>query len=186
MGQQKVNEAAPEHPRRSELTWLNHALRPAFPSRQKSPESTFNPKVAGSIPDRPIASSQDNQRAARTVGVQACRRTCSSLQSAAARLADGVRCCDPGIRVGGRDRPPGRRIRLHVCDELGEPLAGLGQRLLSRLTEVVRQLVAIIPVPMRTWETTSDHFRLMLSATTPVGTSNTSAMTPCATPISTS
>jgi hypothetical protein len=50
----------------------------------------------------------------------------------------------------------------------------------------VTRPVAIIAVPMRTWETTSDHFRLMVSAMTPAGTSNTSAMTACAPPISTS
>ena len=42
----------------------------------------------------------------------------------------------------------------------------------------VTRPVAIIAVPMRTWETTSDHFRLIVSATTPAGISSVSAITP--------
>jgi hypothetical protein len=57
MGQQKVNNAVPEHPKLSELIWLNGTLRPAFPSHHKRLASTFNPKVAGSIPARPITNS---------------------------------------------------------------------------------------------------------------------------------
>jgi hypothetical protein len=56
-GQQKVNNAAPEHPRTSELIWLNRLFRPACPSHHKSLASTFNPKAAGSIPARPITNS---------------------------------------------------------------------------------------------------------------------------------
>jgi hypothetical protein len=50
----------------------------------------------------------------------------------------------------------------------------------------VTRPVFIIAVPMSAWETTSDHFRLRVSATTPAGTSNTSATSDCATPTSTS
>jgi hypothetical protein len=39
---------------------------------------------------------------------------------------------------------------------------------------------------MSACETTNDHFRLKVSATTPAGISNTSAINPCAAPISTS
>ena len=46
--------------------------------------------------------------------------------------------------------------------------------------------VAIIAVPMSRWERTSAHFRLIVSATTPAGISNTSAVAACAAPISTS
>jgi len=37
VGQQKVNKAAPEHPRKPEPIWPNDVPRPAFPSRQKMP-----------------------------------------------------------------------------------------------------------------------------------------------------
>src|SRR5512133_799689 len=57
MGQQNVNKAAPEHPRTCELIWLNGAFRPACPSRHKSLAPTFNSKVTGSIPVRPIIKS---------------------------------------------------------------------------------------------------------------------------------
>jgi hypothetical protein len=54
-GQQKVNNVAPERPKPSELIWLNQALRPAFARAPKRLASTFNPKVTGSIPVRPIS-----------------------------------------------------------------------------------------------------------------------------------
>jgi len=55
MGHQKVNKAAPEDTRNRELIGLNHAVRPASSSQQKRLPATFNPKVAGSIPARPIS-----------------------------------------------------------------------------------------------------------------------------------
>jgi hypothetical protein len=56
VGQQEVNKAAPEHARTRELIRLDCAHRPGFPKCHKRPASTFNPKVAGSIPARPIKS----------------------------------------------------------------------------------------------------------------------------------
>jgi hypothetical protein len=53
-GQHKVNKLAPENPNRSEPIRLNHAARPAVPSRHKSLASTLNPKVEGSNPSRPM------------------------------------------------------------------------------------------------------------------------------------
>ena len=46
--------------------------------------------------------------------------------------------------------------------------------------------VASIAVPISTWEMTSDHLRLIVSAMTPAGTSKTSANALCTDPISTS
>jgi hypothetical protein len=54
MGQQKVNDAAPAHPSGPELIWLSDARCPASPSHHETVAPTFNPKVAGSIPARPI------------------------------------------------------------------------------------------------------------------------------------
>ena len=60
MGQQKVNNAAPEHPRTCELIWLNSAFRPASPSYHESLASTLNPKVEGSNPSRPTLKTPAN------------------------------------------------------------------------------------------------------------------------------
>ncbi len=64
MGQQRVNKSTPRRPSVLERNWLDEAIRPV---RSRAPEtlaSTFNPKVAGSIPARPIASerNRDSER----------------------------------------------------------------------------------------------------------------------------
>jgi hypothetical protein len=53
LGQQRVNRSAPEHPRLLERNQLDEAVRPAGPRVREGLASTFNPKVAGSIPARP-------------------------------------------------------------------------------------------------------------------------------------
>jgi hypothetical protein len=57
-GQQKVNKSIPERPSTRERICLNHAIWPAAARTQERLESTFNPKVAGSIPARPMIGSR--------------------------------------------------------------------------------------------------------------------------------
>ena len=42
------------------MIWLNHTPRPASPSGSETRTSTFNPKVAGAIPARPILNRAEN------------------------------------------------------------------------------------------------------------------------------
>jgi hypothetical protein len=74
MGQQKVNNATREHPRRSEAIWLNQPLRRVIASRHESPAFTLNPKVEGSNPSRPIRQCAGSRSPHGYAG-QACRRT---------------------------------------------------------------------------------------------------------------
>jgi hypothetical protein len=54
MGQQKINKTTPDHPSLRKWNRLNEAADPAAPRVRERPASTFNPKVAGSIPARPM------------------------------------------------------------------------------------------------------------------------------------
>jgi len=53
-GQQKVNKWIPRRPSTRERIWLDNAIWPAAARTHERLASTFNPKVAGSIPARPI------------------------------------------------------------------------------------------------------------------------------------
>src|SRR3954463_4764257 len=99
MGQQKVNKATPEHPKRRELIWLNRALQPACPSHRESLAATFNPKVTGSIPVRPM---RRKKCLPRTPGVSVSERVHRPLVSQRRRLLA------VGGDVHGRER---RRMR---------------------------------------------------------------------------
>jgi hypothetical protein len=54
MGQRKVNNGSPIERTPPELIALNHAALPVVPRVPELECNRFNPKVAGSIPARPI------------------------------------------------------------------------------------------------------------------------------------
>jgi hypothetical protein len=54
VGQPKVNKAARDHAIRSEVIGSTNSSRDELPGAERPEGSTLNPKVAGSIPARPI------------------------------------------------------------------------------------------------------------------------------------
>src|SRR5262249_32472187 len=57
-GQQRVNELARDSAISRDSIWLDYASCSLISSLHESPRPTFNPKVAGSIPARPIGNAR--------------------------------------------------------------------------------------------------------------------------------
>jgi hypothetical protein len=77
-----------------------------------------------------------------------------------------------------------------VIQAMSDPLANVQDKphstwVPSSATNDVTRPVVTIAVAISTCDSTSDHLRLNVSASTPAGTSQHSAKTPCTAPIST-